>query len=313
MTIRSHLHPALILTIAIAIGCGAPDRQADVADQSVKEEPTAYSLAGDPLFAPEPDSSLLAEVDKRRQAWEDAPTDADAMIWYGRFLAYAGQYDAAIELYSQGIEQHPDDPRFLRHRGHRYISIRQLDNAIADFERAASMIEGQPNEIEPDGMPNARGIPVSTLQGNIWYHLGLADYLKHDPENALRAFQNGLATAALPDNVVSTTHWIYMIHRRMGNDEAAEAALEPITPDMDIIENTAYHRLTLLYKGLIDESELAGDGSAGDAIMYGIGNWHLYNDRPEQAKQVFEQLLDEGNWASFGYIAAEADMLQYFQ
>ena len=56
-------------------------------------------------------------------------------------------------------------PRFPRHRGHRYISIRQLDNAISDFEHAASMIDGQPNEIEPDGMPNARGIPVSTLQG----------------------------------------------------------------------------------------------------------------------------------------------------
>ena len=99
----------------------------------------------------------------------------------------------------------------------------------------------------------------------------------------------------------------------MGNDEAAEAALESITPDMDIIENTAYHRLTLLYKGLVEESELVGEGSAGDAIMYGIGNWHLYNNRSDRAKQVFEQLLNEGNWASFGYIAAESDMLRYFQ
>jgi len=49
-------------------------------------------------------------------------------------------------------------------------------------------MKDKPNQIEPDGLPNAKNIPISTLKGNIWYHLGLAYYLKGDFENALWAY-----------------------------------------------------------------------------------------------------------------------------
>ena len=80
-------------------------------------------------------------------------------------------------FFSQGIESFPDEPKLYRHRGHRYISVREFDKAIADLEKAVELIQGTPNEIEPDGMPNALNIPVSSLHGNIYYHLGLAYYL----------------------------------------------------------------------------------------------------------------------------------------
>ena len=41
----------------------------------------------------------------------------------------------------------------LRHAGHLYISVRKFDKAIEALEGAATLIEGQENEIEPDGMP----------------------------------------------------------------------------------------------------------------------------------------------------------------
>ncbi len=68
--------------------------------------------------------------------------------------------------------------------------IREFDRAIQDFEKAATLIEGTEDKIEPDGLPNAQNIPVSTLHTNIWYHLGLAYYLQHDLENALRRRHN---------------------------------------------------------------------------------------------------------------------------
>jgi hypothetical protein len=41
---------------------------------------------------------------------------------------------------------------------------------------------------------------------------------------------------------------------------------------------------------------------------YGIGNWHLYNGRPAEARRVFERIIAGGQWGAFGYIAAEAEL-----
>jgi len=114
-------------------------------------------------------------------------------------------------------------------------SVRKFDEAIADFQKAVELIEGKENQIEPDGLPNALNIPISTLNGNIWYHLGLAYYLKHDFENAFSAYQKGRAIGQNEYNIVSTTHWLYMIQRRLGNEEVAEEQLKPINLNMKII------------------------------------------------------------------------------
>ncbi len=105
-------------------------------------------------------------------------TNADAIIWLGRRTAYLGNYKEAIAIFTKGIVLHPQDARFYRHRGHRYITLRCFDKAIADFEKAATLIKGKPDEIEPDGIPHAQNTPTSSLQSNIWYHLGLAYFIK---------------------------------------------------------------------------------------------------------------------------------------
>lgn len=275
-------------------------------------KPAAYSLSGEPFYATKPSEQLLAKFENHKNNYEGHPT-ADNLIWYGRFMAYQGRYDEAIELYSKGIQQFPNDARFYRHRGHRYISIRKFDQAINDYLKATELIQGQPNAVEPDGMPNAQNIPVSTLHGNIYYHLGLAYYLKHDFPNALAAYEKCLATSSNPDNVVSATHWLYMINRRMGQKVAAEKVLDNIQLEMPIIENHAYHQTNLLYKGLVSlDSLLAKEGAdtpANDAIDYGIGNWYLYNKDTVKAKAHFEKIVSRDSWSSFGYIAAETELM----
>lgn len=271
----------------------------------------AVSLDGRPLMSAEPSQRLLDNLSAARADYESDPGDADAIIWLGRRLAYTGDYRGAIEMFSEGIEKHPDDARMYRHRGHRYITIREFERAIEDLELAASLIEGTENETEPDGAPNALGIPVSSLHGNIWYHLGLAYYLVQDWENAYRAYTNGYNASRNDDNRVSTTHWRYMILRRMGNETEAQAVLEDISGDMNIIENMSYHSLDLFYKGELSMSELIGDGEdspAGAAVMYGAANWHYYNGDVDKAREMYEALTSTSSWAGFGYIAAEADL-----
>jgi len=232
------------------------------------------------------------------------------IIWLGRRMAYLGDYQKAIEIYSEGITKFPKEPQFYRHRGHRYISTRQLDKAIADFDVAVSLIKDKTDVIEPDGIPNRLNQPVSSLHTNIWYHLGLAYYLKGEFKSALAAFQKCLLASKNDDMIVATSHWLYMILQRMELPEEAALVLNPIHKDMIIIENIAYHKLLLFYKGELSEKEFAGDQSLGssEAVQYGIGNWYFYNENKDKAFAIFKTLVENGNWAGFGYIAAEADL-----
>ena len=158
------------------------------AESDTAPTPEAISLLGDSLYSAPPSPELRERYEARRADYLLDSTDLENLVWYGRFTAYLGDYRAAIAIYSRGIDRWPEEPRLYRHRGHRYLTTRQIDRAIADLERAAGLIEGTANSMEQDGMPNAQGVPVSSRHGNIWYHLGLAYYLKGDMDNALRAF-----------------------------------------------------------------------------------------------------------------------------
>lgn len=277
----------------------------------VPEGAQALSLFGEPLVAPTPGQGVLDRLASARAEYDAEPNNADNIIWYGRRTAYAGDYRGAIEIFSDGIEQFPDDARMYRHRGHRYVSIREFDRAIVDLERASEIIEGTENEIEPDGLPNALNIPISSLHGNIWYHLGLAYYLTQDWDNAYRAYKAGFDAGRNDDNRVSTTHWLYMILQRKGDADAAEKVLDVISADMDVIENMSYHNLCLFYKGEISLTELIGDNDdspAGASIMYGAANWHYYTGDTDKATEMLQSLVATNGWAGFGFIAAEADL-----
>jgi tetratricopeptide (TPR) repeat protein len=275
----------------------------------------AVSLLGDTLRAP-PLAPATRETYERRlaEAQRDLaarPDDPDALIWVGRRTAYLGRYRDAIAIFTRGVERFPGDARFLRHRGHRYISVREFAAAERDLARAVRLVRDRPDEVEPDGLPNARNVPTSTLQGNIWYHLGLARYLRGDFAGSREAWDAGLTRSVTADMRVATTYWRYLTLLRLGRDVEAAAALEPITRDLDIIENTGYWRLLLMFKGQLEADSLrpAGAATVEDATTgYGLGAWHLLNGRRDQATATFRRILAGGQWAAFGYIAAEAEL-----
>ena len=313
--IRVLLATASVCLLVACSGSDTPDADAPAeAASMLPEGAQAISLLGEPLYPPEVDREEQEEQLRAALADLEAnPDDPDALIWVGRRWGYLAEYRRAIEIFSQGIELFPQDARFYRHRGHRYISVRELDNAIADFQRAAELVEGMEDEVEPDGQPNARGIPTSTLHFNIWYHYGLALYLKGDFRDALTAYGECMMVSEIPDKLVATSHWLYMTLRRLGQDEEAAQILEPINADMDIIENQSYHTLLLMYKGEISPTDILGPADdttpENAAVGYGVGAWYLYNGQVEEAKGVYRRiLLAKDGWAGFGYIAAEADM-----
>ncbi len=329
------MRPIFVLAaLLVASGCGrgpagepeAPSQQAGLAGapaDSVEPAappagPEAVSLLGKPLPAPEVADELRARQEEllaaARLELEREPDDPESWIWVGRRTAYLGRYREAIGIYGRAIERFPEDARLYRHRGHRYITTRRLELAIDDLAHAVVLTRGRADEVEPDGLPNERGIPTSTLQGNVWYHLALAHYLSGDFETSLAAWRECLAVAKNPDSLVAASYWLYLTLGRLGLPDEAERVLQPIAPDLDVIENHDYHRLLLSYRRLADAHALWEEASQDPAsvayatVGYGLGAYHLIGGRGEKAREWFERVLESPTWAAFGYIAAEAEL-----
>jgi tetratricopeptide (TPR) repeat protein len=279
----------------------------------------ATALTGEALYQIIDSKSVKAKKDSltavAHTQFKENPQNLDNIIWYGRRLAYQTQYADAIEVYTEGIKRFPKSPELYRHRGHRYISIRKLDKAIADFEMAAKLAEGRKIEIEPDGIPNKLNQPLSSLQFNIYYHWALAYYLKGDFAKASKIFEDCMSYSINPDLLVATVDWLYMCYQRSGQKDKAEAILQIVPDNTTVIENDAYLKRLQLYKGeiqaqeLIDLSNPTPESELNIITQgYGVGNWYLYNGQEDKAKEIFQKIVATSYWPAFGYIAAEAEL-----
>jgi tetratricopeptide (TPR) repeat protein len=278
----------------------------------------AISLLGDTL-RPAPLSAaartrLEGELARAQTALEAAPGDADAHVWYGRRLAYLGRYRDAIAAFTAGAARFPADARFLRHRGHRYLSVRRFDLAVTDLARAAELVRGQPDQVEPDGAPNARNVPTSTLQTNIWYHLGLAHFLRGAFAPALDAFDRGAAISATADMRIAMDYWRYLCLARLGRRDDAQRLATGVKDGLDIIENGAYYGLLRLYAGripadsVLPAARLAEVTASDAAAAFGVSQHWLLTGRAGEATALWRRMVAGGPWAAFGVIAAEAEL-----
>jgi tetratricopeptide (TPR) repeat protein len=253
--------------------------------------------------------SNLRSAEKKYQA---DSTNEEHIIWYGRRIAYLGKYKEAIDIYTKGIKINPANARFYRHRGHRYITLRCYDNAIADLKKAAGLTREQVDEIEMDGIPNEKNIPTSTLQTNIYYHLGLAYYLKADHRQALLAWEKCLDISDNDDMKVATLNWLNIVLRKMGRQKDAEQHLSEVKADMEIIENHDYFDILLMYKSGNDnklaEKTKNQETLSNATLGYALGVYYLLKGDREKAKQLFEKVVAGKQWSSFGFIAAEVEL-----
>ena len=296
----------------------APGKTAETTS-AVASDVEATSLLGqelprpvlDPAFATEQEG-LLAQA---RVDLEADPEDPLHWIWVGRRTAYLGRYREAIDIYSRALERHPEEPRLYRHRGHRFITVRQFDEAIEDLERAAELLSDRAPEVEPDGLPNALGRPTGTTHSSTWYHLGLAHYLQGDYAKARGIYEECLSYSGNPDMLVATSYWLYWTLLHLGEDGEAARLLEPIEEGLELIENEDYFRLLRLARtGEGVEALQTGSGDLSAAtVAYGVGSWYLHRGEEDQALDIYRQLLEAPSWSAFGYLAAEAEIARRSQ
>ncbi len=248
--------------------------------------------------------------------FEALPSEEN-IIWYGRREAYLYNYQKAISIFTEGLKKYPESFRLYRHRGHRYITIREFDKAIVDLTKAAELMKGAPLEIEPDGQPNKINKPLSSTQFNVWYHLGLAYYLKGDFINAEKAYLECMKVSDNDDLITASVDWLYMTYRRQNKNDEATVLLEKIHDTMNIIENDSYLKRLNLYKGLLPVDSVLNVTTNNEDVDlalatqgYGVGNWYLYNGDTSKAIEIFDRVLAGKHYSAFGFIASEADRVR---
>lgn len=260
-----------------------------------------------PILANAQTSASPGSLPAAQSALERSPNDLEAVIWHARFVGYS-DYARAVELYTEALRRWPDEPWLLRHRGHRYISLRRFEEARADLQRAFELTSGKPDMVEQDGQPNPSGIPTSTLQSNIRYHLALAQFLTGRYAPAAEIWAEDARVAKNLDQRVAATFWWVIALARDGDLAGARAALAPIQADWEIIENGSYHRLLLWMKGDLSEQALRASMTTPlerQTIGNGIAQWKLSTGDRTGAMAARAEVISTGPSAAFGYIAAE--------
>ncbi len=318
----SRLRAILLVLIVCAVGACESTTAPAVRDEAAVAYPgfEAISLFGEELersvISAERRRVLEGDLAAARRALADRPGDVDSHIWVGRRLGYLGRYREAVDVLTAAHARFPQDYRVLRHRGHRNITLRRLDAAVEDLSQAAGLARGKRDAVEADGAPNEWGIPRSTDQSNIYYHLGLGHYLRGEWAEAERVFVECLEFAAVNDDMlVATVYWLSNSAARARGVGAGMEQARRVHAEMSVIENFAYHRVLMsraagTSEELLVEIEMeSGVGSTEwVSAAYGVSVSQEMSGDLAGAQELRERILETGNWAAFGYIAAEADL-----
>jgi tetratricopeptide (TPR) repeat protein len=281
----------------------------------------AISMLGAPLHTPELDPAALVALEERlehaRRAHEREPHSAERAIEHGRRLSALNRFREAVDVYSAALLEHPRSFELLRHRGHRWITLRQFERARDDLELAAILVRGLPPIDEPNLDPDPSKSWPSSVQHQIHYHLGLAHYLLRDYERALPEWREAVRLAeGSPDMLCGASAWLYATLRRLGQAEAASHVLQPIHAGLEVREAGGYLRLLLLYRGELRPSEavrLQAGAIERATVGYGLANWYQCNGRFDEAEGLYRALVALPCWQAFGAIAAESELVASFE
>ena len=134
---------------------------------------------------------------------------------------------AAIATFTRGLTIAPENAMLYRWRGHRYLSVRELDKAMADL---------------------TRGNRLDSTNYGVLYHLGIVRFAQGDFAGAADAFRRGQPRAPDANELAGSTDWLWMSLMRAGRAAEARAMLDR-RPDSLPTAN-AYTRRLLLYRVL---------------------------------------------------------------
>jgi len=315
---------ALLLCSVVGAACAAPrSALSDVSPEAVPADAETLSFLGEPLrrlpLAPEVRTRREELISNRKKICEDCPEVALTFIAWGRALGTAHRYREAVDVFTQGLARHSEDVKLLRFRGHRWITLRRPNQALADLTRAAELAQNQRDEPEEDAEPQPGKAPTATIHHNIYYHLGLARYLRGEFEEAARAFKESLRLARTNEALSGSSYWTANALLRAGRMDEAMAIVKPVDAKWKLTEGQGYRDLCLVYRGDLKPEELlsrtprSADSYDFPTVGNGIAAYYLATGRESDALALWRECAAHPFWPAFGRIVAEAELARTAQ
>lgn len=290
---------AAALTLALGVNIA-------LADENIRETLIGTPIS-DPAWSEETRARLEKDLEIAEAVMEVAPEREDSHIWLGRRLGYLARNGEAVDVFTKALEQFPDSYKLLRFRGRHLARNRAFERAIADYKRAAELVEYIQDSYEPDGIINARHQYLGSYRSNIHYYLGQTSWAIGD----YQATFDGMARAASEplvqhdDRRIATGFWQYLSLRKLGRHDEAAAVIAEIPEGLELVENFDYYDGVLYFKGVLSEDELVP--RAGLNAMFGVAMVNLIEGRKEKATAMLRELVAN---SSQGYWPAESELLQ---
>lgn len=245
-----------------------------------------HRSAGGITYRSLPDTGAVARAER---ALREDPRNVQRFIQLGVAQAGARQMREAVQTFTRALAVAPNDPMLYRWRGHRHLSVRELDAAMADL---------------------TRGYGLDSTNYGILYHLGVLRFVRGDFNAAADAFARAQRRAPDGGELAGATDWLWMSLQRAGRASEAVAMLAR-RPDTLPVAN-AYAKRLRLYRGEIGPEALFAPADTGDVdiatLSYGLGNWYLVRGDTVRARAQFERSTSSGGWPAFGFIASEAEL-----
>jgi tetratricopeptide (TPR) repeat protein len=232
------------------------------------------------------DTGAIARAERARAA---NPADVALIIQLGQAQSAARQFREAIATFGSGLAIAPRDPMLYRCRGHRYLSVRELDRALDDL---------------------SRGFALDSTNYGVLYHLGIVWFARGDFARAADVFTRAQPFAPDAGELAGATDWLWMALARGGRSAEARQMLDRHPDSLPV--NNAYTRRLSLYRGQIGPDEVLTPADTSDVavatLSYGLGNWYLVRGDTARARTWFDRSVQSGGWPAFGFILSEIEL-----
>ena len=230
-------------------------------------------------------------VARAEAALKSEPTNVDRIIALGVAQSGARQFREAIGTFTRGIAIAPNTAMLYRWRGHRYLSVREFDKAMADL---------------------THGYQLDSTNYGILFHLGVLNFVRGDFATAAAMFAKAQPRAPDGGELHGSTDWLWMSLQRAGRGAEATSMLARHPDSLKGPPGYAYTQRLRLYRGEVTPATLFTPADTADVqvatLNYGLGNYYMAKGDTVKARAAFDRAIKSGGWPGFGFIVSEAEL-----